>query len=90
MRNEKRHVTRRCAHHDETDHGDDGHEDAWSFTQSERVELYEWLGCIEREEGVQVWDAEQEEDGGEEPQHAGGDRACEDSFTGNDTVKSCN
>jgi hypothetical protein len=51
-------------HHDETDHGDDGHEDAWSFTQSERVELYEWLGRIEREERVQVRNAEQEEDGG--------------------------
>ena len=54
------------AHHYETDHGDDGHEDAWSFSQSERVELYEWLRGIEREERVQVRNAEQEEDGGEE------------------------
>src|SRR6266852_732195 len=61
------------AHHDETDHGDDGHEDARSFTQSERVELYERLRGIEREERVQVRNAEQEEDGGEESQHAGGD-----------------
>ena len=73
-------------HHDETDHGDDGHEGARSFTQSERVELYEWLRGIEREERVQVRNAEQEEDGGEKSQHAGGDRAREDSFTGNDTV----
>ena len=30
------------------------------------VELYEWLRSIEREERVQVRNAEQEEDGGEE------------------------
>jgi hypothetical protein len=54
------------AHHDETDHGDYGHEDAWSFAQSERVELYEWLRGIERKERFQVRDAEQEEYGGEE------------------------
>jgi hypothetical protein len=77
------------AHHDETDHGDDGHEDARSFTQSERVELHEWLRRIEREERVQVRNAEQEEYGGEESQDAGGDRAREDSFTGNDTAQSC-
>jgi hypothetical protein len=76
----------RTTHHDETDHGDDGHEDAWSFTQCERVELYEWLRGIEHEECVQVRNAEQEEDDGEESQHAGGDRAYENSFTGYDTV----
>jgi len=75
------------ANHDETDHGDDGHEDAWSFAQSERVDLHEWLRGIEREERVQVRNAEQEEEGGEESEHAGGDRAREDSFTGDDTVK---
>ena len=46
------------AYHDEADDGDDGHEDAWSFTQSERVDLYEWLRGIECEECVQVWNAE--------------------------------
>jgi hypothetical protein len=75
-----------ATHHDETDHGDDGHENARTFAQRERVELYEWLRGIEREEGVQVRNAEQEEDGGEESKHAGCDCARDDSFTGNDTV----
>jgi len=44
------------------------------------------LRGIEREELVQVRNAEQEEDGGEESEHARGDRACEDSFTGNDAL----
>ena len=76
------------AHHDETDHGDDGHEDARSFTQGERVELHKWLRGIEREERVQVRNAEQEKYGGQEAQDAGGDRAREDPFAGNDAVTS--
>ena len=51
-------------HHDETDDGDDGHEDAWTFAKSECVELHERLWSIEREERVQFRNAKQEQDGG--------------------------
>ena len=76
----------RCAHHDETDHGNDGHEDARTFAKSECVELHEWLWGIERKERVQFWNTEQEEDRGDESKHTGGDRARDDSSTSNDAV----
>jgi hypothetical protein len=74
------------AHHNETNDGDDGHEDAWAFAKSKGVDLYEWLRGIEREERVQVRNAKQEEDGGDEPKHASSDRARDDPSTGNDTI----
>jgi hypothetical protein len=77
---EKRH-----AHHDQTDHGYDGHEDARSLAESEGVELHEWLGGIECEERIQIWYAEQEKDGRDETEHAGSDRAADDSSTSDDT-----
>ena len=81
-----RYKGKKRAHHDETDHGDDGHENTWTFTEGERVELYKWLWGIEREERVQFRNAEQEKDGGDESKHASSDRARDDSSTGNDTV----
>ena len=77
---------KRRAHHDETDHGDNGHEDAWTFAKSECVELHKRLRGIEREEGIQIRNAEQEEDGGDESKHASSYRARDDSSTGNDTA----
>jgi hypothetical protein len=79
-------MRKKDAHHDETNHGDDSHEDAWTFAESECVELYEWLRGIKREERVQVRNAEQEEYGGDESKHASSDRARDYSSTGNDTV----
>lgn len=75
-----------CTHHDKTERGDDGHEDAGAFSKSERVELHERLRGVESEERVQVWNAEQEKDGRDEPEHACSDRARDDSSTGNDTI----
>jgi len=75
------------AHHNETDHGDDGHEDARTFAEGERIHQYERLRGIEREERVQVWDTKQKEDGRDEAKHAGGDRAQEDTPTGDDAIK---
>ena len=66
--------------------GNDGHEDAWTFAKSECVELHERLRGIEREECIQFRNTEQEENGGDESKHTGGDRARNDSSTGNDTV----
>jgi hypothetical protein len=77
---------RRDAHHDEADHGDDGHEDARAFAESKRVELYKRLGRVEGEERVQVRDAEEEEDSRDEAEHASSDRARDDTSTGNDAV----
>ena len=45
---------------------------------------------IKREERVQIRNAEQEEDGGDEPKHASSDRARDDSSTGDDTVDAKN
>lgn len=75
------------AHHDETERSDDGHEDARTFTEGERIHLHERLRGIEREERVQVRDTEQKQDGRDEAEHAGGDRAREDTPAGNDAVK---
>ena len=77
---------KRRAYHDETDHGDDGHEDAWTFAKGERVQPHERLRGVEREENVQFRNEEQEEDGGDEFKHTSGDRARDDSSTGDDTA----
>src|SRR6267142_2302626 len=78
--------TRRDAYQNETEHGDDGHEDARTFAESKRVELYERLRGVERKERVEVRDAEQEKDGRDEAEHAGGDRARDNTSSGYDAV----
>lgn len=82
----KRNETRRDAYHDEAERGDDGHEDARTFAEGERVEQHERLRGVERKERVEVRDAEQEKDGRDETEHAGGDRARDDTSSGYDTV----
>ena len=77
----------RPAHHDETEYGDDGHEDARTFAEGERIHLYERLRGVEREERVQVRDTEQKEDGRDEAEHTGGDCARKDTPTGDDAVE---
>jgi len=47
--------------------GDDSHEDARSFAEGKRLELYERLRGVERKGRVEVQDAEQENDGRDEP-----------------------
>lgn len=76
-----------AAHHDEAERGDDGHEDARAFSEGERIHLYERLRGVEREEGIQIWDTEQKQDGRDEAEHAGGDHAREDTPTGDDAVE---
>jgi hypothetical protein len=44
------------------------------------------LRGIEREEDIQLRNAEQEEDGGDESKDTSGDRVRDDSSTGNDTA----
>jgi hypothetical protein len=78
------------AYQNETDRGDDGHEDARTFAEGERVELYERLRGVERKERVEVRDAKEEEDGSDETEHAGGDRARDDTSRGHDAVYSGN
>jgi hypothetical protein len=66
--------------------GNDGHEDAWTITRSECVELHERGRGIEREGCIQFPNTEQEEDGGDESKHACSDRTHDKFSTGNNTV----
>ena len=72
------------AYENEAESGDNSHENAAAFSQGKSIELNERLWCIKREEEIQVWGTEKEEDGGSESEDTGG------YYTGHDATTSDN
>lgn len=62
-------IQRDSTHHNQADDRNNSHKDTGILSKSERVDLHEWLWCIEGKHGVEVWCAEQKQNGCDEAQN---------------------
>ena len=67
------------AYHDQAQDGKDGHENAGFLPKRECIDLDEGLGSLQSEEGVEVWNAEEEENRGNEAKNTCRYRTAEDT-----------
>lgn len=73
-------------HQDKTQYCDNCHEDTRALAQCHGVYLYEGLGGVQGKKSVQIWSAEEEENGSEESHDTGGQCAGQDPPGSDDTT----